>query len=510
MNRLLHIFVVLLILILLVCGAAHAAPPQKMLRATSAGWSGAADKVGTPPATGYTVASVSAAESTMNTYAPLGSPCQNNDHPERVWTSMPNSGTMTGALQSATDGQTLRTRHGCQNANYGDASIYWAVVTACPGGVEAVGGQCPCPAGQSPDITGTCTVDCESGKVVGVTALHPDGQWTTVAGVRQTSGMVTSCMTPPGKATSCVITSRSSVFQQGTADNYTGLWRYEGTQCAQGATSGPEPDADQPTCTDVDGNQVCKTDSQRCIEINGETACYSEAGGVCAANECIVPSDPDTKKIDMGDGARITKKDAPTPPVPNQGQGKADQPAPPTGTITGQNLNGDYNYYSYYNNEVVNNSCADDPDTTVNECTGTGGDDDGGDGEGDGECTDDPDTSVDECSGEKLLGNCPIGQDCGFTVPTPGEGFGELGGEIEAAQNALKDQFATIRQELAALTGGGLSGGSASGLPCTSFTVFGAVIPFCFTEYESALSVIALVITAAATFLAAMIIMRAD
>jgi hypothetical protein len=99
---------------------------------------------------------------------------------------------------------------------------------------------------------------CEAAqnRYVGQTALHPEGQWTTVHGVQQSTGFVVGCVSPPGADKSCVVTPSGSTtavwagadgVDGSSNDQYAGTWRYTGAECEAGVPPVTEATEDQPT-----------------------------------------------------------------------------------------------------------------------------------------------------------------------------------------------------------------------------------------------------------------------
>lgn len=252
----------------------------------------------------------------------------------------------------------------------------------------------------------------------------------------------------------------------------------------------PAPEPTGPCVTDSSGNRVCTTeDAPNCGYINGEQVCLDAV----AADTCTTGAS----------GSMYCVGGSPTPPAPDVGEpgiGAAPdgvvsfQPTDPSGVPAAPLV---IDYYS--------------PGTVGGSTTGSesgGGSDPGGD-DGGGECTDDPATPSNEC-GAGGGGECPPGETCGFAPPQAGSGF-DVAGEAQAvaeAKAALNSEYSAIRSEMQSMFTG-LAVGAGS-LPCSSFTFVGNEIPFCLSQFEDALSIIAPLLLAGATFLAAMIVMRGD
>lgn len=548
MQRVIRFFVALICCVVF---QAHAAKQFQVTAATRT-WDGLVLQ-GTLPAIGMRYSTAAAVHAALNAAATPGSQCfgaTNYAADARI-----NSEPASMALNAT--------------ALAGNTCPSWGVVTIsvkvvdppaqCSDGIDNDGdGKTDYPA--DPDCT-SADDDSEApppsicsqsaGDLVGQTALHPDGQWTQVIAQKQSDGKVRGCMSPPTKGGECEINAvgDSAVWQGGEVENghaFIGIWRYTGAACTD--VSGELPvqagsEDEQPPCKTVLGQQVCATEDKKCIQINGERTCYSDAGGVCVEGQCLSPINSIDEYLQTLSGARVTKGQAPTPPVPNKGVDDPLTPANPDGRLVGQiggtnpNYSTSYNTYNYYSPQTVSNSCVDNPDTSVNECAGGGSGGDcpegqhkdgngqcvsdtvGGecqsgyhkengqcvaDGGGDGDC----DPTEEDCDEGGGGGECPAGAECGFVAPKSGGGFADARSGVQAAQAELQAEFTKIRQEINDM--GSQLSTSAGELPCTSFSMLGSTVPFCLSEYQSALSIIAKALMAVVVFIAAMIILKAD
>ncbi|MDB5970108.1 MAG: hypothetical protein JWQ90_2558 [Hydrocarboniphaga sp.] len=526
-------------------GAVHASAPVKMWEVTSSSAASTNKLYGTLPSVGTRYSTSAAYQSAATAVAPIGSECRDG------WSGYyyAQSGSQPPDLSTASVAQTFNLVIG--NSTCGNVQVGAKVIVDCPAGTTNVGGVCMCPSGQAAQSDGSCPVPC----------THPQDEVLGLVKANSTAG-----------DSACVQSCLANKFLTFTASIATGAmsqsayeWHSTGAVC-------PAPGMSQPTdgsqtlvgtYTVQAGNYLSAT-----VEGWGQTyaavmAAYKQSYAVTRTSVAQTSGSP-APKPDTGSSASITYvagggntvvnylslsptvvTTVTTPvstttrpdgssttsngPVTTSTTTNSTTPTNTTVTTTNTTTNTDgsttttvTNYNTTVNNNtnyVTNNSggpaggggnnTTPAPDTPDNPPGGPAVDDGGDDGGGD--CVDDPATSADECgAGGDSLGDCPAGQDCGFHAPTPGAGFAELGTDIDAAQSALAAKFAEIRAELAQMTGTGIDGsGAGSSLPCTSFTIWGHEIPFCFTQYQAPLAILGLVVFAICVFLAAMIIMGA-